>query len=351
MSIDDQLHSLNENEIKVLSYKCNGLKYEQIADRLGYSVDWVQLQMSTVYVKLGFNKEMHWTKRRDILDKDVCPRLPKDLKDWEFREEIKENKEDAQMMALVLYDEMRIIETAKEEPPLVIIRNEKPSLPVRVARYSLFGILVCLAITVIAYYAFKLGSELVSSAPPKQVTVIVTTTPPPALTPPTSSPIVPTDTLIPPTDTPLPTFTLAPTNTPKPYYEEGEGALLAQDVYAILGKDFSGAGDSCGSIREGFAVHIHIRNDSGSQFTLRFNTGAFRAVDDVGTNYKLVVSFVPFYDNPPLGTDSLSYIGTSGGDPYICLHFEGKIPLQAKYFLITADWLSGVGPVTFKKDL
>ncbi|MBV5342639.1 hypothetical protein JZU68_03165, partial [bacterium] len=77
MSIDDQLRKLTKNEMTVLYWKCKGLKYEQIGARLTYGVDWVTLTMGGVYTKLGFSKEMHWTKRWEILKTEVCPLVPK----------------------------------------------------------------------------------------------------------------------------------------------------------------------------------------------------------------------------------------------------------------------------------
>jgi len=36
---------------------------------------------------------------------------------------------------------------------------------------------------------------------------------------------------------------------------------------------------------------------------------------------------------------------------HLYIDFKTKIPLRATYLLVTADFLSGAGPVTFRKDL
>ena len=84
---------------------------------------------------------MHWTKRVQILEKEVCPKLPKDLKDWNFIEETpssltvtEEPKPDPTMMALVLYDEMAREEEQKkndQEPPVIEIYPARQLPPPR----------------------------------------------------------------------------------------------------------------------------------------------------------------------------------------------------------------------------
>lgn len=231
MSADNQLRSLTKNEVTVLYYKCRGLKYNQIATRLTYSVDWVQLQMSSVYAKLGFNKEMHWTKRREILENEVCPRLPKDLKDWKFEEpkaeiteesivETKEElKADPQMIALVLYDEMAIQEESKEktsnitkvESPVIIIPNrDGPNPFVLFLRRVILLIIVVGVLGSVGYIAYWFGKNSVNA--PIAITQVITQVLPQPTNPPVlvATTVAPTTTLIP---TPLSTDTPAPSAT------------------------------------------------------------------------------------------------------------------------------------------
>jgi DNA-binding CsgD family transcriptional regulator len=346
MSIDD----LNENEITVLYWKSKGLNYEQIANKLDYSVDWVQLQMSTVYAKLGFKKDMHWTKRRDILANEVYPLLPKDLKDWkkEIREEIPETKEETipEMMALVLYDEARIAETKEDTKPRKIIREEPRLIfPQRkqpkYGRLVILAIFICLIVSAVGYGAYLFGrNSFVPPTPlPAVVQIITATFPATSL----SSPIEPTETV-----TPLSiyTATISATSTPRIYYSEGDAVQLKQGVTMSINEKFNRYG-SCPVAGVDWVVALDVTNNSGEQFILRFNTSAFSATDDIGTQYKLLASGIN--SGKLLGVDDS--LPMNGGLDYICLNFKGQIPLKATYLLITADWISGVEHIVFRKDI
>jgi hypothetical protein len=197
---------------------------------------------------------------------------------------------------------------------------------------------------VVGYGAYQLGKR--SLVPPPAITAVtqvINVLPPTSLPSPISSPtvtFVPTET---PTETPL------PTETPKPYYNQGEAFKLKDDVIAYLNQSFNAPNGTCAEEVNDFGVSIQVVNQSSNQFLLRFNTNSFHATDDVGTEYSLVGSGMPNYVEKP-GLD-VNYQMTGGEQRYICVLFKGKIPLKATYLLITADWLSGVGPVTFRKDI
>jgi hypothetical protein len=240
MSIDDQLRTLTKNEITVLFYKCKGVKYVEIGDRLGYSVDWVTLQMGGVYIKLGFKKEMHWTERTKILEKEVCPRLPKKLEDWnpvieiteESTEEIREEPvTNPELMALVVYDEQQIeaVKNAslihpKPKETIVITKQGTGIQTVRRIFFAGVGLLFIgvslIIILAIVYFAYRLGR---GATPPPDVIVITTT----ALPATDTSITVPTD---PPT--PDATATQAPTNTavPAEFIPPADG-ILFEDTF------------------------------------------------------------------------------------------------------------------------
>jgi len=371
MSIDDQLRSLTDNEKTVLFYKAQGLKYEQIAVRLGYSLDWVQLQMSSVYTKLGFTKDMHWTKRRDILEKNIYPKIPKNLKDWLAKDEITElpsspkeepppptpakpePEPDPEMMALVLADE-RQIEIVQPKPIVIASAPPKTHWFVRFLRYAIFALVGLCLLSVVAYFAYTFGRG--SGVP---LTVIITATLPAATdTPIPTLTLEPTETVIPspakPTGTPYSTATLGPTRTPKLYYDEGQNVQLEEGVYMHLSEDFHRRGGPCGAPDVGFGVSIILEDTTlDTQDLIRIDSTGFHAVDNLGNEYKLVAigmggsAFCNDLIGPPLEW-SLDYGYRRG---YISMQFQGQVPLEAEYFLITADWINGKGPFVFRKDL
>jgi hypothetical protein len=122
---------------------------------------------------------------------------------------------------------------------------------------------------------------------------------------------------------------------------------LRADVTAFISGNFSSQGGSCGSDSADWGISIGVVND-GEQFLLRFNTSSFHAVDDVGNEYQLIASGAG--GNDKLGIDE-NYLISRKSNSFICTSWKGVPPLTAKYILLTADWISGVGPVTFRKDL
>jgi len=245
MSIEDTLKSLTKNEFTVLYWKSQGLKYEQIATQLDYSIDWVTLQMGNVYRKFGFKKDMHWTKRQEILEKEIYPKLPKNLEEWEFEvvpdrqtENVKEEPaQDPQITALVLYDENKFkkekTEKPKKEPPIIVIQqghllpSPKPDPVVVILRLVIFLIVVIGVISSVGYFAYRFGRG--SIIPPNQ---LITATFPPVIVTQTSDVVLPTQTdaivyqtgviTAPP---PLATFIPTLTSTPQislPFYDNFE---------------------------------------------------------------------------------------------------------------------------------
>lgn len=232
--MSDRLKNLTKNEVTVLYWKCKGLKYDQIALRTTYSKDWVQLQMSNVYSKLGFDKNMHWTKRVEVLEKEICPLLPKDLNNWKPTEGIPALEEpdiitpDPEMLALVLFDEKQIEEVKNKAivPPVretIIIKEQ--SRVQKTFRRFVFALLAALILSVLVLFVYNLGRGA-TSAP--QI-IVVTATPIPATeTPLATATSVFTETPLPTyTFTPLPTNTLLPTATP--FVPPEDGVLFEDD--------------------------------------------------------------------------------------------------------------------------
>lgn len=232
--MSDALNTLTKNEITVLYWKCKGLKYNQIAIKLGYSMDWVQLHMSNVYKKLGFQKQMHWTKRVEILEKEICPLLPKEIDRWKPTEEIpsleptSQPRADPEMLALILYDEKQLEEVRNVSitpPQKEVIVIGEPTGGVKLFRRILFAIVSILIVLAVGYVAFRAGR----GATPAPKIIVVTASPFPA----TETPLA-TETQI-FTETPLPTFTFTPlpTNTPLateiPFVPPEDGVLFEDD--------------------------------------------------------------------------------------------------------------------------
>ncbi|MBE0649913.1 MAG: hypothetical protein IH595_03630 [Bacteroidales bacterium] len=237
----DALKSLTRNEAYVLYWKCYGSNYVQIAQKLDFGEDWVTLQMSRVYKKLGFNKEIHSSERKRILKTTYCP-LFNDLIEGQYsnidkwipiptpvevgvgvnKEEPKEEPTpDPEMLALVLYDAKQTEEDEskkpKPDPPVIHVPARlpapRPTLAERFRRIFIFAIIVLTVICAVGYFAFRFGQQSLSLVPqPSSPTPIelptLTDTPPPSFTPTlllTETPQL--------TNTPIPTDTIEPTFT------------------------------------------------------------------------------------------------------------------------------------------
>lgn len=72
---EEALKSLTLGQVTVLFWTCKGFDTEYLASHMGYDVQWVRQQLSEIYVRLGFEKEMRPSKRARILRKEVCPVL------------------------------------------------------------------------------------------------------------------------------------------------------------------------------------------------------------------------------------------------------------------------------------
>lgn len=358
--MSNALNSLTKNEVTILYWKCKGLKYNQIALKLGYSMDWVQLHMSNVYKKLGFQKEMHWTKRAEILEKEICPKLPKDLKDLDIKEEIEASvepktqpKPDPEMLALVLYDEKQIeaIPNASLTPPVrETIVIQEPSKGVRTFRRFIFALIAAVILSLLGIFIYNLG---LSAIPKQQVqTIIITATFPPTQA--VANAPLSTNTPVPAIiNTPVPTIAPPPTAAPKGYLDEGEVVFLKDGIYMYLSDRFTTVGGPCGKPDPGFGVIIVFENEISEQYLIRFNSGDFQAIDDLGNEYELEevgISGAGFCSDRP--GIPLEYTMDYGYfKVYLAMRFKGQVPLEAKYIFITAKWINGIGPTTFRKSI
>ncbi len=333
-SIVEKLRILTFNEVTVLYWKCQGLKYEQIKLRVDYGVDWVQLQMSNVYAKLGFSKEMHWSKRVEILEKEVCPALNKILegnppKLDEWPPDIEKPEINPETYPLVLYDEIRPEEP--EEPtdidkyrhaPITVISRPRTNWRLVLALIVLTGI-ICMAL------GFLLGQRNIQI--PFLVSVTSTITDTPTLTPtftptetftPTLTPaftLNPTKTL-----TPSPTLTLTPTETKSPLglnkgdeLSDSRVTLMLKEIKYEQGRSRIGNKPLAPII-----FSFDFTNHSGETIILQIGSDKFRVEDNLGNQltcdfWNGVVETTETIQQP-LGNEGTFGIGAFCG--------EGKIP-------------------------
>jgi hypothetical protein len=225
-------------------------------------------------------------------------------------------------------------EPSIEHPP-------RPNPPRNRLSRLIVGILFLGVLAVLGYIFWPRPNPAIPT--PTQRTIISPSrTPQVLLNLPTSEPnVVIADTLEP--------SQIPPTHAPKAYYNQGEAVVFKPDVYMYLDDGFSRQNSSCGGVGMEWGVAVYIKNESDSEFNLRFNTGGFSAKDDTGTTYPLFGSGLANsgYTN---GLDKTQQMRPKS-EQHICIAFNGEIPLSANHIDITADFISGVGPVTFRKDI
>jgi hypothetical protein len=333
-----RLKRLTKREMDVLFWQIRGLKDPDIAQKLGgIAVKTVGDRRTRMYAELGLDS---------IKDHEKPDMLVREYS--RFAAEIVPDEE-----ALKNYTPTREEVPPTPDPKLNTGQTSRPPVELRrnFVPFILIG-LFALGVGLVTggYLVYRFLPQSPAIVPPTQtnaVTIpsVLTQTIPQSPTLPLPTPVVPT---IPPTDTPLPP-TAFPTNTPKAYYAQGEAAVLRDNVFAQIADAFIGAGTSCNKPGMDFGVRIKISNNSSDEFVVRFNTSSFHATDDLNTQYSLYASSF-FNQNSPLGIDLYGQL--AGGQWVdICVAFKGKIPLQATYILVTADFISGVGPMTFRKDI
>ena len=294
--IEEKLRTLTLNEVTVLYWKCQNLKYEKIALEMNYGVDWVQLQMSNVYAKLGFNKEMHWSKRVEILNQEVCPALTEILKSQppkpnEWPPDMEKPEPNPETYPLVLYDQEKDEEEPPPPPPEPIIIPAQLPGPQRrnnLTRILTIGALLaclgCLVVGAGAYFlgrgGFALATETVIPSVPPTLTIV----PSPTIqltnteTPPPTNTLTPTLTF-----TPTSTVTPIPTNT-KPPIGLVKGDELRDSRVTLKLKDviFNIGYDRIGSRRAPVAFIFEFTNHSGETIVVQFDSSHFVIQDNTG---------------------------------------------------------------------
>lgn len=331
--IEEKLRKLTFNEVTVLYWKCQGLKYEQIKLRVDYSVDWVQLQMSNVYAKLGFSKEMHWAKRVEILDKEVCPALNEILggkppKPDEWPPDIEKPEPNPETYPLIIYDEIRPeepepsnLEVFQPTPITVIPRqrvNWRPSL-----------LLIILTGIICMVLGFLLGQRnipipflatatpTITYTPSQTPTFTPTETYTPTIT--STSTLTPTKTL-----TPAPTLTRTPTETQSPLgltkgdeLSDNRVTLMLREIKYEQGRSRIG-NKPLAPIIFGF----NFTNHSGETIILQIGTDNFRVEDNLGNKLSC-----DFWNGVVETTETIQQpLGNEGTFAIDAFCGEGKIP-------------------------
>ncbi len=317
-SHEDALKSLTRNEAYVFYWKCYGWNYVQIAQKLDYGEDWVTLQMSRVYKKLDFNKEMHSSERKRILKSTYCP-LFNDLIEGQYsnidkwipvpipvevgalanKEETKEDPTpDPEMLALVLYDakpgddDDSDDDSEKPDPPVIHVPARlpapRPTLAERFRRIFIFAIIVLTVICAVGYFAFRMGQVL--SPGNNLVPLVITATsqaptesPQPTSSPEPSATLSPTDTatVLPPTDTATPTKTPSPLDLGVGDFFEDNRVTLKLTEY-----EFNPIIRGASAVRWAIWFVFEFSSHTNDQILLRYISDDFTLVDNTGIEYE-----------------------------------------------------------------
>lgn len=375
-----RIATLSGQERRTLQLICQGCDYKTIARELKVTISAIKQYMGRVYVKFGFIEEMPRTerlkvifevfwplmqeleKKQEVVEAESVKTLPESVsREVVTGEEVIETPDDIppSVQKMVEEDEYGLVHMKPAplvaQPPPPIINGRRT----RWLGWLIGGVVLgtCLGAGVV-YMVLRSGNGPIPFIP--QLT-------PPAIpfdisgTPPTSKILTQSPVVIVVTATLLPSGTILPTDTatfeptpiPKTYYDQGEMVTLKDGIYMSLSDEFLTEGGPCGKPDPGFGVKIVVQNQIDEQFLVRFNTGNFHSRDNLGNEYKLVAigNNGDGFCNQPIGVPSEYTMSWGYWTSYIPMQFKGQVPLEATYILITADWISGVGPIVFRKDL
>jgi len=251
--IEHQLRQLSETEARILFLKCNNYDYEAIGNQLGYSMQWVQLYASSMYSKLGFEKEMHPRERKKILVQKYCPvilKLWNEKTPWPPDEPHPTPSFNA---LLVVQQEHEFEEEEKrltKSPPKEIIVIPR-TVDQRVTRAFPWALMVAL-IAIIGIGAYLIGKSTVPLSPLMTQTPLPTYTLQPTLAPQvlliTTTPIpISSNISVSSTATSEPTITQVPTPVEKIlFFDEFKDGVSNQirieGDYAVVGGSLTSQG-------------------------------------------------------------------------------------------------------------
>lgn len=342
-TLEDTIKTFTYHEALVVYWSCEELSNENIAARFGYQKSWVVWQMSKVYYKLGLDRadvngrKLHWTQRREILQKKVCPILRRLINDdpekldrfpmiapnvlegsiLDLRpdipvspsepliplpeplpeppqlppdDEIPPSEPPPDFYPIELYNAwLAVLEDDKHEsspPPLIYVHPPEQRGP-RWDRLIALGLAVLLGCGVIGALAYWLGTQR-NTPPPTPIlataTLEILATETLAETATITLTAPPTETLAPTlTSTATLTVTPIPTDTKSPLDLRVGDVLEDNRVSLRLIKvEYGELYDRVGSRRAPISYYFDFKNNSGETIILQFDQYNFENVDSTG---------------------------------------------------------------------
>ncbi len=383
MSVE-ALKTLTEPEATVFYWVCKGKTYEDIGVRMGYSPQWVTLQMSSVYQKLEFDLKAHWTARRRLLREVYCPAFlklidnkPANLKNFplviegqtqDSGEGIGEEAPKAlvpmeQVRAIVVADEEQAVEDderkkkeyERAQTPIVIPKKPTGKGPRR-EPWPLWlriggGIALVGICSGLCFAGAGGGLYLLSrpSAPhATNVPVVNTTEPPPVITEAPALEVPATE--MPTAEIPM---TERPTEAPTVSLDQAPAAgttLNAGEFFSKGGIDVTLENKL--QITNGqIYLHFTVYNNRASNYLLRFRRGDIHVTDSLGNEFEHVYccgegSGSIFSTTIYPGSNYSHPIGWSTHDEFV-----GAIRPEATYLVVSIDNIAGMSDVRWMISL
>ena len=331
----------------VLYWKYQGLTHRQVGGKLRKGVDWVQRYMTAIYKTFNAPDIKDKEEKFQWLVDNVFPALKEFLEQYSSTLEALPPPlpEDIIINPPEPPDKTKI--PVIEIPSSRLLPGPRPHPIVRLLRYVIFTLVALVVFSVVVYFAYTLGlSKIVPLAPLSSPTPYPTYTPAPTYT--IEPTLAITDTAI--VIIPAISATPAPP-TDIPTYPEDVAAFIDGPSYIALRRNFNNPNGTCGYTGMDWGVAFDVVNDNASGgFLMRFNNAQFSATDDVGTQYQLYKA--GFSNNIPsiLGKDFNEQI-IYHYPTVLCVNFQVPFSPQATYILIRAEWISGIGPIIFRKNL
>lgn len=245
------------------------------------------------------------------------------------------------------------------QEPHIHRRADPPRVRRNIATIAILGTLFVVAVAAIAILSNAIIGINQGRNPTvqAQTEIVEETFPPPETEPPL---VEVTNTEIPtlaPTITPKVSLNFTPALPPTPqptqaYYVQDERWSFKPGMTIYLESTFLNINSSlsCTGNENNIVLQFNIRNDTDDDFRVVFEPSNVKYIDDLGKTYEPVCAF--------MGLDLITSHYVDGIFTYFTNNDEGafypalpKPNAQARYLYIIFENISGVGPVTFRKDL